>query len=380
MNEDVIEYDDVVEDNKKKIDWIKLAKKVWANRKRLYVSLPIAFVVSSFIALCIPNYYKVEVKLAPELSTGNSGAGAGLSSLIRSMGIGGLSQQNGGDAILPNLYPDLMNSKAFYVSLFDVHVDNHSKKTPISTTYYDYLENYQKLPWWTVALKSLFESIAEVLPTLDDEEEIDPNKPADAYALTKDQTEILKYIEKRIVCDVDLKTFVITIDVTDTDPVICAEMADSTCRRLQDFITEYRTKKARQEMENIQKQYDKAKQEYEAAKDRVAAFNDANWDLVEEDFLLEKQSLHNEMQLKYSAYSAFNSQLISARAKLEELRPVYTVLDGASIPLKKDKEGPKRSRMVIMLVFLVFMIHSAWIVRDDIKEMMLKNNDDDDEN
>ena len=132
-------------------------------------------------------------------------------------------------------------------------------------------------------------------------------------------------------------------------------------------------------MENIQKQYDKAKQEYEGAKNKLASFNDENWDLVEEDFILEKQALQNEMQLKFSAYTAFNTQLISARAKLEELRPVYTVLDGASIPLKKDKEGPKRSRMVIMLVFLVFAIHSAWILRDDLKAMILKNKDDDDD-
>lgn len=357
-------------EEEKNIDYLALAKKVWANKKGLYISLPIAFVLAAFIALSIPNYYMVEVKLAPEMSTGNSNSSGGLSSLIRSMGIGGLSQQNGGDAILPNLYPDLMNSKAFYVSLFDIHVDNHSKKNPISTTYYDYLENYQKKPWWSQALKGIFGAISEMLPKSDEEVDDDPNKPADAYALTKDQADIIKSLEKKIVCDVDQKTFVITIDVTDQDPVICAEMADSTCRRLQDFITEYRTKKARQEMENIQKQYDKAKIEYEAAKDKVAAFNDANWDLVEEDFILEKQALQNEMQLKYSAYSAFNTQLISARAKFEESRPVYTVLDGASVPLKKDKVGPKRGQIVIMFMFLVFAIHAAWILRDDIKEMI----------
>lgn len=348
------------------IDYLALAKKVWDNKKGMFISLPVAFVLAAFIALSMPNYYKVEVKLAPELSTGNSSGGGGLSSLMRSFGIGG-SSQNGGDAILPNLYPDLMNSKAFLVSLFDVQVDNKNKKNPISTNYYDYLENYQKMPWWSQAIGGVMESIANLLPK--DESEIeDPNKPADAFSLTKKQDAIVKSLEKKIVCDVDNKTFVITIDVTDQDPVICAEMADSTCRRLQDFITEYRTKKARQEMENIQKQYDKAKIEYEEAKDRVAAYNDENWDLVEEDYLLEKQSLQNEMSLKYSTYTAFNTQLVAARAKLEESRPVYTVLDGASVPLKK--EGPKRGQMVIMIVFLVFALHAAWILRDDIKGMI----------
>ncbi|MBQ0047127.1 MAG: chain-length determining protein [Prevotellaceae bacterium] len=379
MNEEIIDQN-FVEEEDAGIDWLALAKKLWTKKKYFFISLPIAAVIAIVIALSIPAYYNVEVKLAPEMSTGNRNPTGGLSSLMKSMGIGALSTQNGGDAILPNLYPDLMNSKAFLVSLFDVQVDNKNKKKPISTNYYDYLENYQKIPWWSQAIGGVFEAVEDILPKNEEDEEYDDSAPANASALTKKQAAIVKSIEKKIVCDVDEKTFVITIDVTDQDPVICAEMADSTCRRLQDFITEYRTKKALQEMENVQIQYDKAKIEYEESKAAVAEYNDANWDLVEQDFILEKQALQNEMQLKYSAYSAFASQLITARAKVEEMRPVYTVLDGASVPLKKA--GPKRGRIVGGIIFLVFALQAAWILREDIKGMIFssKKKDDDDEN
>lgn len=349
------------ESQESSIDWMELAKKLWTFRKKFFISMPIAFVVAAIYAIAIPNFYDVTVKLAPEL-TSSSISGGSLSSLMRSFGVGGgaAAAANGMDAIAPDLYPDLMNSKTFLVSLFDIPV--RSKKGDVQTTYYEYLLNYQKGPWWEKAAKAVGEAIDSLLPSSEDEEEVD--RPAEAFALTKDQDKIAKIIEKKVVCDVDKKTYVITINVTDQDPVICATMADSVCSRLKGFITDYRTKKARTQMDNIQKQYDKAMVEYEEAKARVATYNASNWDLVNEDLMLQQQFLQNDMQLKYSALSAFNEQLIAARAQYEASRPVYTVLNGASVPIKKS--GPKRVSMCIVFCFLVFAGQSAWLLKDDL--------------
>lgn len=352
--------------SKKGLDIMGLVKTLWSKRKYFYISVPITLVVAVLLSLCIPPYYVVEVKLAPELSGSSS---AGLGGLLKSLGSGRMPSNGGdADAILPNLYPDLMNSQTFLVSLFNIPVV--SKDGEINTTYYDYLRKYQKSPWWTELIGMALSAIIS-----DDDEVTNSNVPSKARsksqshefnpsALTKRQMRVVKAISKNVVCDVDKKTFVISIAVKDQDPLICATVADSTCKRLQEFITEYRTKKARVEYEHMVEQYKTARQEYEEAKERVSAYNDANWDLVEEDFVVEKMALQNEMQLRFSALSAINTQLLAARSKLDEARPVFTVLDGATVPLKPI--GPKKKKIVVELLFLVCAVQSMWLLRHNL--------------
>lgn len=66
-----------------------------------------------------------------------------------------------------------------------------------------------------------------------------------------------------IKCSVDKKDYVISISVDDQDPLICATIADTVRARLQQFITEYRTSKARTDLEYYQKMCKDAKEKYE---------------------------------------------------------------------------------------------------------------------
>lgn len=342
----------------KPIDWKAWFEKLLAHRKAFYITLPAAFIVGCIIMISVPNYYDVQVKLVPELGSSNN-VGSGLGSLLSTFGMGG-GTRTGADAVTPTSYPDLMNSKAYQVRLFDIQVESLDKS--ISTTYYDYLSEHQKAPWWSQAIGYVTKGIASLLPAEEVAEEMEVNP----YHLTTKQDGITKVIGRKIMCDVDKKTAIITINATDQDPLICATIADSACVLLQEFITEYRTKKARQELDNIQAQLEKTRLEYEEAKEALANFNNSNWSIVREDVKLQQQFLQQDMSLKYSAYSAFTSQMVAARTKLEESRPVYTVLDAASVPITKS--GPKRSRTVLVLCFLVFCLQAAWILRKELLE------------
>lgn len=346
------------------VDFKKYFQILWSKRKYYFISIPIAFVVALLLSLGRPKYYVANVKLAPELSSMSS-QGGGLNSIMRNLGLRNLSGSNAeGDAILPNLYPDLMNSQLFRVSLFDIPVE--SRDGQIKTTYYDYLDNYQKSSWMSQAVGAVF-GIFTACSSSDDEESASPVvATVDASALNRRQTVIAKAIANNVVCDVDEKTFVISLSVKAQDPVICATVADSTCRRLQQFITEYRTKKAQVEYNHMLEQYNVSKQEYEEAKNRVAAFGNGNWDIVSESFGVEKQALQNQMQLKFSAFSTMSQQLLAARVKLDESRPVFTVLDPPYVPLKPA--GPKRKGFVLGFVFLVVLVQSGWILWKENKE------------
>ena len=318
------------------------------HKKLYYKVLGITFIASAIITLSIPNYYKCTVMLAPELS-GNSGSSNTLSSLASSFGIKLGTGTNGSEALFPTLYPDLMNSVAFRSSLFSIKVKQEDDSTSTEMLYYDYLRDFQKRPWWSEGFRIVSSFFLE-------DEGGDTINP---FQLTKEQFEVVKDMEKIVICDVDKETLVITINVIDQDPLIAATIADSVKVRLQKFITDYRTRKARVDLENNQKLYVEAKTNYEKARLKSAAFNDAHRKAIFDNIRSEKTKLENELQLKYQAYSQITAQLQLSEAKVQEYTPAFTELQPASVPVKKS--GPKRTLICIATLFLSFVFTSIYI-------------------
>lgn len=344
-------------------DWAGIIKKLLAKKKLFIISFIVTILIAIPLVLTIPKNYVVQVKLAPEVSAVSGSSGGGLGSLMRSFGLGGTSS-NSGDAILPTIYPDLMNSNTFLSSLFDIPVQTQDGL--LKTTYYDYLLKHQKAPIWAKAKSALL----RLLPS---KKEVNTTT-IKIGALTVPQTMVAYTIMEKVVCTIDENTGVILINVQDQDPVVCTIVADSTCQRLQKYITEYRMKKSRIELNNAKKQYVQAKVAYEAAKQKVESFNNSNWDLVDEDFMVQKQALQNDMQLKFTIMSGFNQQMLVARSKYESMRPVFTVLNKASVPILPA--GPSRTKILLAIIILVLGIECVWVLyKDSVKEKIanLKN-------
>ena len=255
-----------MEENKKElkvIDIIDISKKLWAKKKLFVKTLPIAFVVSYLYILGFPRYYSTDIKLAPEL--GGTSMSSTLGSLASSFGFD-LDNLQSNDAITPLLYPDLMEDNGFVTSLFNVRVK--SKDGSINTTYRDYLKKHQKPIIWMVPIdwcKNLFKK-----------EQKGEAGILDPYNLSKDEDDIAGSIRDKIKIDFDKKTAVISISIKDQDALICKTIGDSVKERLQDFITNYRTSKARTDYEYYLKLTMEAKQDYEKARQRYGSMADAN--------------------------------------------------------------------------------------------------------
>jgi uncharacterized protein involved in exopolysaccharide biosynthesis len=334
------------------------------KHKVLYAKvLSVAIVLAVIYTLGLPNYYSCTVKLSPEMS--GSKNTSSLASLASSFGVTLGTGSVGTEALFPTLYPELMNSVDFKTSLFHVPVtiegDKEKGEKDSTMTYYDYLSSAQKIPWWSQGFKAILSIFKDQTP--------EGNEKVDPFRLTKDQTKIIKAINKKVVCSVDKKTMVITINVTDQDPVIAAMMADTVKTRLQNFITDYRTSKARVDLEYNKKITAETKARYEKARQLYAEFSDANQDIILESVRQRLTELENEMQLQYNAYTQVAAQLLAAEAKVQEETPAFTTLQSATVPVLKD--GPKRAQMCLVFVFLAFLGTTAWILykEDDLKPL-----------
>lgn len=330
------------------------------HRHLYYKVLSVTFVVACIFTLGLRNYYTCEVKLSPELST-KSSRSSSLSALASQFGMNLGSTMMSTEALFPTLYPDLMNSTDFKASLFNVPV--HKKDSTRIMSYYDYLVNEQKPSWWGAIISAPIKGLISLLGAKDtvDQHRIDP------FMLTKQQANIVDMIDNKVVCDVDKKTMVISITVTDQDPLICALMADTVKNRLQNFITDYRTKKARVDLEYSRKLFKESKARYDKARQLYASFSDANQDLILQSARTKLVDLENEMQLQFNNYNSVAQQLQMAEAKVQEDTPAFTTLQSATVPVLKA--GPARAKMVLIFLFLAFLGTTAYILH---KENQLK--------
>lgn len=331
------------------IDLRIVTKKIWKNRRLFYKTIPIVFIISCVIIFSLPRYYRSDVRLAPEMD--NSGAGGALSSLASSFGFD-LSDMQTSDAITPLLYPDLLEDNGFVASLMGIQVTNLNGE--INTNYHDYLMNYQKKAWWTYPvdwIKRLFSP----------KEDTNGGKGGyDPYHLSRREEALLGKARKNIEIAIDKKTGVISIGVEAQDPLICKTLADSIKEKLQVFITDYRTSKARNDYDYYKKLAEDAKHDYEIARQKYGSLSDANSKVALRSVELKMEDMENDMQLKFNAYTTLNTQLQAAKAKVQEKTPAFTLLKGASVPIKPA--GPKRMIFVAAMMLLTIIFTSLFIL------------------
>lgn len=326
-----------------------ITKKLWPHRKLFFKVLPAALIITYLVTLCVPRYYKCTVSLAPE-PTGPAAMSGSLSSLASSFGIGSLAKMSASDALNSDIYPDIISSNDFIAELMTVNVK--SKKGDINTNYYTYLRDKQDDAWWNKLRGAIVELID---PTPKDT--YNGNEKISVFNLTKLQSDLFKKVRGNIMCNIDKKTGVVSIDVKDQDPRIAATMANATCKKLQDFIVSYRTNKAKIDYEYYKRLTAEAKADYEKVRRKYGATSDANMDVTMKSIELVLDDMENDMQLKYNIYTAMNTQMQAAAAKLQEATPAFTVIQSASVPIKPA--GPKRMFISIGMMILSFFVLSG---------------------
>lgn len=342
------------------IDFRKLIRKVWEKKKLFFFKVwPITFVLSCVYILSIPRYYTSQARVAPEM--GGTMDMGGLGSLASSFGID-LNSMQTSDAINPFLYPDLMEDNGFVAQLFSIKVT--SEDGEISTDYYTYLRKYQKSPWWSVVKKW----VSNLLPHSENKKGGGGSKEFDPYYLSEKDNSVLEAIRGNITILLNEKTGVVTIGTKAQDPLICRTLADSVMHRLQDFITEYRTNKARIDYDYYRALASEAKEDYDKVRRRYAMMADANTRLSLRSAEMKLEDIESDMQLKYNAYTTMNAQLEAAKAKVQERTPAFTKLKGASVPIRPA--GPKRMFFVAFMLVLSTIVTIVVILHKDLTKII----------
>ena len=341
-------------DEEIEIDLMDILRKIIGIRKTIYKAAGIGFVIGVIIAISIPKQYTVEVTLSPEMG---SAKGGGLSGLAASFLGSDVTMGDGTDALNASLSADIVSSTPFLLELSTMKIPVLKNEMMTLNAYLD----EESSPWWSYVIgfpgmviggvKSLF---------IEGEDEfISSDKVSQGtIELSKKELGKIGVLKKMIVASVDKKTSMTSVAVTLQEPRVAAVVADSVVKKLQEYIIDYRTSKAKEDCIYLEKLFKERQQEYYAAQQKYADYLDSHDNIILQSVRSEQERLQNDMSLAYQIYSQVASQLQVSRAKVQEEKPVFAVIEPAVVPLTPS--GTDKKICVLAFIFLSVCIVIFW--------------------
>jgi hypothetical protein len=348
------------------IDLLELVQKLWKRRKIFYKALGGALIVGLVIAFSIPKEYSVTVTLAPESTRRTSSS---LASMAAMMGFGDLATSSERDALNILLFPDILASNPFALELYSMPVKPVGSDTIMALNEYI---SQAKRPWWSSVMGLPGKMVGGIISLFSSEDGVAKADTLNPFKLTKTETGKIGAIKKTMEANVDNKTGFTTITVTMQDAEVAATVADSVVTKLQDYVTTYRTKKAAGDCKYWEKLYKEKQQEYYEAQQKYANYVDENKSLFTQRSKIEGERLQNEMNLAFQIYNQMATQLQMAQGKLQEAKPVFAVVQPATVPLRPS--APRKMVILIGCLFLAFVGTAGWILFGEDIWKKLKNN------
>lgn len=341
-------------DEEIEIDLMDLLRKVIGIRKKIYKAAGIGLIIGIIVAISIPKQYTVEVTLSPEM--GNN-KGGGLSGLAASFLGSGVSMGDGTDALNASLSADIVSSTPFLLELSNMKVPvSGSEKISLNS----YLDE-ESSPWWSyvIGFPGMVIGGVKSLFIEDEDESIFLDKASQGtIELSKKESQKIESLKKKIVASVDKKTSMTSVTATFQDSKVAAVVADSVVKKLQEYIIDYRTSKSKEDCLYLEKLFKERQQEYYVAQKKYADYMDSHDNIILQSVRTEQERLQNDMSLAYQVYSQVASQLQVARAKVQEEKPVFAVVEPAVVPLYPS--GTSRKVYVLAFIFLSVCIVIFW--------------------
>lgn len=322
-------------------------------------------VLGLLIAFLAPKEYSTSATMMPEMQSQQSGASGLLQQYGGMLGISGSQLTGGGQegSIPPQLYPNIVQSLPYQVELMNTEV--YFAEYDTTATVHEFFSEIHSpfslmgfLKGYTIDLPG------KIIGLFKDEEEQDRPLPQKVdreavLSLSKEQMETVKTLQQRLSVSVDQETGVLTLTSEFPDPRAAAEIGKTGINLLKENVEEYRTQKARQNLEFVQEQVEEARKRFEEAQNRLAEFRDSNINLATAKAQTREQELQSQYDLAFNLYNSLSQRLEQAKLDLQEETPVLSVLQPVSVPLNDNTSG-----LLILIVsgMLGGIISLGWVL------------------
>ncbi|WP_426091834.1 lipopolysaccharide biosynthesis protein [Flavobacterium sp. DSR3-2] len=166
----------------------------------------------------------------------------------------------------------------------------------------------------------------------------------------------------------DKKIAIITIDVSSTNELFSKYFIESLVKEVSDFYVTTKSKKARENMDILERQTDSIRRELNGAITGVAVANDNTFSL--NPAMNARRAPSARRQVDVQANTAILTELVKqtelAKVTLRKETPLIQVIDRPILPLTKEKLG-KAKGIVMGGVLAMFLMTLGLIVRRILK-------------
>lgn len=353
-------------DDEPEIDIMELIGKLWKKRAMIIKWCVVGAVIGLVAGFSIPKTYTAGVTLAPETQQRTNSSVSSIASMM------GVNLNNSVDAISVEMFPDVVHSTPFIVELFDLPVTFERKDSVITTSLVEYMKEYQRAPWWNAVIKAPFKALGWVMSLGKEEEDEVVAGPLNPTNLPKKERGVVKFFSENIMVNVDKKTGKTSMSLELQDPLVVATVMEAVTENLKTYMSDYRTSKARQDIENLEVICEQRKADYYKAQQAYAQFVDGNKSVIRQSAQAEQERLQQEMNLAYQVYSQVATQLEGARIQEQQAKPVFAIIDPVTVPIKKT--APSKAKMLVIFTFLAGCCAAAWVLFGEEYWKKLKEN------
>ncbi|GAB3894513.1 GNVR domain-containing protein [Spirosoma agri] len=322
-----------------------LIRLAWQGRMRLGLVVILFTLLGIVVALLTTPEFVSEARIMPEMNSGDGGVFKRLASVAGFSGFD-LSDAEEVDAVRPDLYPNVLQSTPFVLYLLDQAVaQTNGQMTTIAALLWP-ADNWSLGDWFSA------EKTGDTKPV---DQQID--QPLN---LSRRQEKLIEDVGKRVHAKLDTRSGVITITARMPDARVAATAAQLAMNYLTQYVTSYRTEKARQDLRFYTRQLNEARKRYQLAQYGVFRYDDEHKNFVVQAATMEKQRREAELMIAQTVYTELSRQFEQAKLKVQERTPVFKVLEPAKIP--RVRISPKRTLMVLVYAMVGLGVGMTYLV------------------
>ncbi|MCX6237701.1 MAG: Wzz/FepE/Etk N-terminal domain-containing protein [Bacteroidia bacterium] len=333
------------------IDLIALAKTFWSGRRTVLISILIFGILGFLIAISSSKEFVATTIMVPSGSDGTSKLG-GLGGLAAMAGIN-INTTSGSD-LSPTVYPQIVSSLPYQLELMNTPLNISELSEPV--TFFDYYSKIQKpniLLKYTIGLPGIILGLpGAILKAIKGEEpeKIITNGKNKPLEMSDKQRGVRLILSGLVSLETNPKEGTLILSAKMPEARAAAQLGQRAQELLQQYITEFKIKKAKTNLDFIQQRYDETAQKFEAAQQKLAMFSDRNKNVSLATAKTEEDRLTRQYNLIYGIYSELAKQVEQAKIQVKQDTPVFTIIEPISVPTIRSK--PNRTMILFFWLFL----------------------------
>lgn len=354
------------------VDIWSLVRILWSGRRYVIIFTLAFLLLGIFHVSSGPEEFVSDAVLLQESAGDQGGTQRFLQNLSGGFGFGTSSSSSSGGGssgeLGPGMYPMIVESVEFQRELISKPIEfsafeeeitlleyfNEYHEEPLRDKVYSFVRAYTvQLPFrifdWIINF-SLFEE--DKVDEQEEEEELDQR----VLSLSTEESSAIGDVIPRI--ELVLDGNLITVNTTMPDRMSAAMLNVIVIEQIQEYVTEYKVEKARQNVEFTESQLAVAEQRYNEAQRALAEFRDQNINISTNVARTEEESLSNHRDRMFNIYNSLSVEVEQARLRLQEETPVFSVMQKSSIP---SRSLGTSNRIIVVFVILGVMFGFLYI-------------------